>query len=133
MAREFINRQPDYTDLDLDFFRTTTGDVSVKKGDEAIKRSVRNLIMTNFFERPFRSYIGSNVRGLLFENLDDFTASRIKDAIFDTINNFETRVSLIEVDIKPDYDRNGFEVRLIYVIKNREQPVITSIFLERVR
>lgn len=133
MAREFINRQPDYIDLDLDFFRTTTGDVSVKKGDEAIKRSVRNLIMTNFFERPFRSYIGSNVRGLLFENLDDFTASRIKDAIFDTINNFETRVSLIEVDIKPDYDRNGFEVRLIYVIKNREQPVITSIFLERVR
>ena len=56
MAKSFINRQPDYTDLDLDFLRhPTTSDVVVKSGDDAIKRSIRNLIFTNYYDRPFRS------------------------------------------------------------------------------
>ena len=134
MARAYINRQPDYSDLDLDFFRqSTTGDISRKTGDEAIKRSVRNLIYTNFYDRPFRSYIGSGVRRLLFENANSFTADRIESAVREVINNFEPRVVLLDVLITPDYDRNGFNCQLTYVIKNRESPVVTSIFLERVR
>jgi phage baseplate assembly protein W len=134
MARAFINRQPDYTDLDLDFLRNpTTGDVVRKTGEEAIKRSIRNLIFTNFYDRPFQSYIGSGIRALLFENATNFTADQIQSSITDVINNFEPRVSVVEVVVTPDYDRNGFNVQLTYVIKNREQPVITSIFLERVR
>jgi phage baseplate assembly protein W len=134
MARAFINRQPDYTDMDLDFLRNpTTGDVVRKTGEEAIKRSIRNLIFTNFYDRPFQSYIGSGIRALLFENATNFTADQIQSSITDVINNFEPRVSVVEVVVTPDYDRNGFNVQLTYVIKNREQPVITSIFLERVR
>lgn len=134
MARTFINRQPDYQDLDLDFLRNpTTNDVVRKTGDEAVKRSIRNLIFTNYYERPFRSYIGSGVRSLLFENATNFTADQLQDAIINVINNFEPRAAIVDVVVTPDYDRNGFDVRLTYVIKNREQPVITSIFLERVR
>lgn len=134
MARAFINRQPDYSDLDLDFLRqSTTGDVVRKTGDEAVKRSIRNLIFTNYYDRPFRSYIGSGVRSMLFENATNFTADQLESAIREVINNFEPRVSVVDVTVTPDYDRNGFNVQLAYVIKNREQPVITSIFLERVR
>lgn len=130
----FVNRAPDYTDLDLDFIaHPTTSDVVKKTGDEAIKRSVRNLVLTNFYERPFQSFIGSNVRELLFENVTLFTASLIKDAITSTINNFERRVSLQDVIVTPDPDNNGFNVQLQYVILNRQLPIITSMFLERVR
>lgn len=130
----FVNRDPDYSDLDLDFFaHPTTKDVQRKTGEEAIKRAVRNLIFTNFYERPFQGYIGSNVRQLLFENINPFTASMISDAITAVINNFERRVSLIDVIVDPDPDNNGFNVQLQYVILNRQLPVTTSLFLERIR
>lgn len=134
MTRIFINRQPDYSDLDLDFLMDpTTSDVVVKKGDEAIKRSIRNLILTNYYERPFRSYIGSNITKVLFDNFTAFSADNLKDAISDVINNFEPRVRLLNVEVSADMDRNGFNAQLYYVIKNREQPIITTIFLERIR
>lgn len=130
----FISREPDYVDLDLNFFANpTTKDIMKKRGDEAIKRSIQNLIQTNHYERPFRSYIGSGIRKLLFDNMTPLTAVLLKDAIEQVINNFEKRVQVVEVLVTPDYDSNGFNVRLQYVIKNREQPVVTSFFLERIR
>lgn len=130
----FVNRAPDYTDLDLDFFaHPTTHDVIKKTGDDAIKRSIRNLILTNFYERPFQSYIGSNIQQLLFENVTILTAVLIKDAITSTINNFEKRVSLQDVVVTPDPDNNGFNVQLQYIILNRQLPITTNMFLERVR
>jgi uncharacterized protein len=130
----YKNREPDYSDLDLDFFKhPTTSDVVRKTGEEAIKRSVRNLIFTNFYDRPFRSYIGSSVRRMLFENVDNFTAQNLEDAIRLVINNFEPRVSIQEVKVTADNDRNGFDCQLQYIIKNREQPIITNIFLTRIR
>ena len=130
----FKNRDPDYADLDLDFLKhPTTKDVIRKTGEEAIKRSVRNLVFTNFYERPFRSYIGSSVRQILFENATPLTATYLETAIKDVINNYEPRVKVITVRVSIDLDRNGFNAELQYVIKNREQPVVTSIFLERVR
>ena len=133
----FINRKPDYSDLDLDFLkkREDTGDYYpiIRTGDEAIKRSIRNLIFTNFYDRPFQSYLGSSVRQILFENMSPLTGSYLESAIKDVINNFEPRVSLVKVTVTVDADRNGFNAELQYVIKNRELPVITSIFLERIR
>ena len=89
--------------------------------------------MSNFYERPFRSNLGSNVRGLLFENATPLTAIFLKDAIREVINNFEPRVRLSDVQVQFDNDNNGFNVRLEYVILNRELPIITSMFLERIR
>lgn len=130
----FVNRNPDYADLDLDFFKNpSTGDIVRKTGDDAIKRSIRNLIFTNFYDRPFRSFIGSSARQILFENANPLTATFLETAIRDVINNFEPRVSVVNVRVSVDLDRNGYNAELQYIIKNREQPVITTIFLERVR
>ena len=134
MATAYINRAPDYADLDLDFLRNPgTSDLSVKLGDEAIKRSIRNLIFTNHYERPFQSYIGSNIRKILFDNVNPVTSVLLKDAIAEVINNFETRVKLNKVTVTGDIDNNGYNVRLEYTILNRQLPVTTSLFLERIR
>ena len=133
-TKSFINRQPDYTDLDLDFIaHPTTGDIVRKRGEDAIKRAVRNLVMTNFYDRPFRSYIGSNVRKLLFENPDVITINNLQDAIIEVIRNYEPRVNVLQVDVGLSEDYNAFEVSISFMIINRNLPVTINIFLERIR
>lgn len=134
MAINKISRAPDYSDLDLDFIaHPTTGDVMKKKGVEAIKRSVRNLILTNFYDRPFVSRIGSNAQKLLFENGNLLTANFLKDAIVEVVSNFEPRVLLQDVLVEFDYDNNGYNASIQFIILNRNEPVVTSLFLERIR
>lgn len=129
-----VNKQKEYVDLDLDFFAMpSTYDVSVKTGDEAVKRSIRNLIFTNYYDRPMQPNIGSNVWKLLFENATPFTAVMLEDAIRTTVENFEPRVTMRQVKVEPDYDNNGFNVTMVYSINNRQEPVTTSMFLERIR
>lgn len=134
MAERLVNREPDYSDLDLDFFaHPTTKDVQRKTGVEAIKRSVRNLIFTNFYDRPFQSYIGSDVRALLFENANPFTSVLLQDAITLCLQNFEPRVKVESVIVSEDIDNHAYNVRLEYIILNKELPVTQTIFLERIR
>lgn len=135
MLRQQKSRQNDYSDLDLDFLKNpTTKDVVIKRGEDAIKRSIRNLILTNFYDRPFRPSIGSNVQKLLFDELaDPLVKNLLESAIDETIYKFEPRVNLQFVEVIPDLDANGLTVRLQYTILNREEPVTTSLFLERIR
>jgi phage baseplate assembly protein W len=135
MLKQQKSRQKDYSDLDLDFLMNpTTKDVVIKRGEDAIKRSIRNLILTNFYDRPFRPYIGSNVQKLLFDEIaDPLVKNLLESAINETIYKFEPRVNLQFVEVIPDLDANGLTVRLQYTILNREEPVITSLFLERIR
>lgn len=129
-----VTRSPTYSDLDLDFMaHPTTGDVMKKVGNAAIARSLRNLILTNFYDRPFRSYIGSNVQRLLFENANPITAALIKDAIQEVVKNYEPRVRLTSLDLNFDNDNNGYNVQLSYIIINRSEPAIITLFLERIR
>lgn len=129
-----IARAPDYSDLDLDFLmHPTTKDVVKKVGPESIKRSVRNLILTNFYDRPFRPGIGSNAQKLLFENATPLTAGFLENAIQEVLKNFEPRIRLDGVKVQFDYDNNGYNVALAYIILNRNEPIITTIFLERIR
>lgn len=129
-----INRDPDYSDLDLDFkINPITGDINKKTGADAIKRSIRNLIFTNYYERPFKSYIGSDVTRLLFDNVDPMTGVFIEDAIKMLINTHEPRVRLINVMATADIENHGFTVTIQYVIVNREQPVSINLFLEKIR
>ena len=129
-----ISRTPDYSDLDLDFIpHRTTKDVLVKTGADAIKRSVRNLVLTNFYEKPFRPGIGSNAVKLLFDNMTPLVSNFLENAIYEVIQNYEPRVELIKVKVIPDYDNNGYTARLDFIVLNRNQPLTTTIFLERVR
>lgn len=130
----FLKDPPAYSDLDLDFFpNPATYDIARKVGDEAIKRAVRNIIFTNFYEKPFYPSFGSNVRALLFENCTPVTAALIDDAITSSLQNFESRIIITSLVVTADPDNNGFNVKLEYIIKDRQLPVITTLFLERIR
>jgi phage baseplate assembly protein W len=134
LNQKIIAREPNYSDLDLDFLpNPTTGDVLRKTGFDAIKRSVRNLILTNFYEKPFRPGIGSNAQKLLFDNMSPLTATFLRDAITEVIRNYEPRVEVLDVRVGVDFDNNGYEVAIDFVVINRNAPVTISIFLERVR
>ena len=104
----------------------------------ALPISVRNLILTNFYDRPFRPGIGSNAQKILFDNINPFTATFLRDAIEEVIINFEPRVKLREdenngivVNINPD--NNGYDVTISFSIINTAAPVTFSLFLERLR
>lgn len=139
MAVHKTTRRPDYSDLDLDFIaHPATGDIVKKTGVDALKRSVRNLILTNFYDRPFRSWIGSNAQKILFDNINILTANFLRDAIVEVITNFEPRVALLQdvtngVIVNVDPDRNGYNVSISFTILNSGLPVTISVFLERLR
>jgi phage baseplate assembly protein W len=125
-----VTREPDYRDLDLSFAaHPVTGDVSKKIGAEAIKRAVKTLVLTNFYERKFRHNIGSNARRMLFENVNPLTATFLQNAIVEVIRNFETRVTLLDVLVNVDEDGNGYNATVVFLINN----MTAQFFLERIR
>ena len=97
-------------------------DLVVLKNANAIARSIRNIISTSPGEKFFDPDFGSNVTKLLFENIDDISAISIRDEIENSINNYEPRVSLLSVEITPDYDNNAFDAKLIYRIIGIDVP-----------
>ena len=127
-------RKYNYSDLDLDFIaHPATGDVVRKFGEDAIKRSLRNLVLTNFYEKPFRPGIGSNVTKLLFENATPIVSNLISDAIRNIAMNYEPRIDIQQVSVKFNDSENGYNVSIVFVILNRNEPVNINLFLERIR
>jgi len=124
----------DFKDLDLNFnIHPVRKDISKSIGPMAVVNSIKNLILTNHYERPFQPDIGSNVRRLLFENLDNITATTIKDEIERTIVNYEPRVTVKTINVTADYDKNGFKVYLEFFIVNQTAPIVINFLLERIR
>jgi phage baseplate assembly protein W len=103
------------------------------KNEYAIINSVKNLILTNFYERVFQPQWGSNIRRLLFENVDNLIAARIEKEIEETILNFEPRVQISNITAIPDADRNAYGITLEFFIINNANPVTINFFLERIR
>lgn len=124
-----------FKDLNITFDENpVTRDLLVTKNDDAIKRAVMNLVLTQPGERFFNLNIGSKVRNLLFEPLDFITASLIQSEIEYTIKAFEPRVTLKDVEVNLDYDNDGFEVIISYAIVGLPANIQTiDIFLERTR
>ena len=92
------------------------------KNENAIARSVRNLVQTIQGERPFQPVLGSNVQNLLFDNMDKLTASAIKQEFITTIENYEPRVEMGEITVEPNYDNNEFNVTVQYYIVGIDVP-----------
>ena len=110
-----------------------TKDVAKLKDVEAVKRAVRNLILTNRFERPFHPEIGSSVRDILFENITQLNAVLLEDRIKEVINNFEPRADISSVQVFDEIDNNRYRVVVnFYVLSATEETTITE-FLERLR
>ena len=124
-----------YTDLDLFFGRkSSNNDVRQVTDAQAVKRSLRNLVQLNTYEKPFHPEIAGGVRGLLFELMTPFTAQQITKKIEDVINNFEPRARLVSVRANPDLDRNAYDVTVeFYVVNAPTELVDLTVMLERLR
>ena len=123
-----------YKDLDLDFGRNiVTNDVNKLTEVEAVKRSVRNLINTNHFERPFHPEIGGNVRALLFEPMTPLTALNLQRKIEEVLKNFEPRANITQILADPDIDRNGYRLEIRFYVIGIQNPITVETFLERLR
>jgi len=110
-----------------------SGDLALKVNEESIKESLKNLILTDRGERLFQPNLGSDVRASLFENATPVTLKILEERVRDVINNFEPRVSLIDVDVTSLYDNNRVQVTIYFYVKNREEPLSVDVFIERVR
>jgi phage baseplate assembly protein W len=124
-----------YRDLDLFFGRKpVSGDVNILTDVINIKRAVRNLVLTNIYEKPFHPEIGSGVRDMLFENMTPLTSIILSKKVEEVIENFEPRVRLMSVSARPDLDRNIYEMTIEFFIKNAPTELVTvDVFLERLR
>tara|TARA_Y100000768_G_scaffold31793_1_gene20921 strand:+ start:1526 stop:1954 length:429 start_codon:yes stop_codon:yes gene_type:complete len=125
----------EYVDLDLFFGRkSSNSDIQDLTNIKSVKRSIRNLILTNHFEKPFHPEIGSGVRDMLFENMTPVTAHILARKVEDVILNFEPRARLVGVRAEPNLDRNTYEVTIeFYVVNQPTELVDLSVMLERLR
>ena len=123
-----------YRDLDLFFSRKSNKDVNRVTDIQAVKRSVRNLILLNSYEKPFHPEIAGDIRGLLFELMTPLTSAVIARKVQDVIENFEPRARLVGVNTTPDFDRNAYEVGVyFYVVNAPTELVEVTQLLERLR
>ena len=123
-----------YQDLNLDFQQNTaTKDIQKITDVEAVKRAVRNLINLNHYEKPFHPEIGSNLRAMLFENITPQMTHAISKQIDLLIRNFEPRARLVQINVQPFIERNGYRASISFFVVNTPERVEVETFLERLR
>ena len=123
-----------YSDLDLTFLKKPVdGDVSMKYNEQAVIRSIRNLLATNRFEKLFQPEIGSTINQLLFEPVSPLSASLIEDEIGRMIDNYEPRATISQIKVSANPDSNSFAVYIAVFIGNQASPTAINIILTRSR
>ena len=124
-----------YSDLELFFGKkTSNADIQKVTDVQAVKRSLRNLVQLNTYEKPFHPEIAGGVREMLFEPMSPILAAMIARKVEDVIENFEPRARLVSVRAIPDLDRNAYEIIVeFYVVNTPTELVDISIMLERLR
>ena len=130
-----INRNSkSFADLNLLFTASpSTGDITKKTDEEAIKSSLRNLISTKNYERPFHPEIGCQIFSLLFENFTSVTSQLMRKTIQDVVNKFEPRVNILDIKLSETEDQNNLDVSITFKIINTERPVTLNTSIQRVR
>jgi phage baseplate assembly protein W len=123
-----------YSDIDFTFTkRPVVGDIALSYDNQAVIRSIRNLLLTNHFERPFNPSLGSGINALLFEPVSTITASLLENEIRTMIKNYEPRALLDRLDVSPSEDQNAYNVYLSFYIENATLPTTVTLLLERNR
>lgn len=123
-----------YTDIDLSFnAHPVTKDILRKRDENSIAQSIKTLLLTSHYERPYNPDLGSNLKRFLFEPIDNVTTTLIQDSIFETLRNYETRIEIEEVVAVPNFDLDQYDVSITFYVKNVLEPVTISFFLERIR
>ena len=123
-----------FSDLNLLFTANpVTADVTKKTDEEAIKLSLKNLISTRHFERPFHPEIGCQIHGLLFENFNPITRQVMKKTILDVVAKFEPRVTILNVALRERIDNNDISAEITFKINNSEKPITLTTAISRIR
>ena len=123
-----------FRDIDLDFTRNAvTNDVNIVEDVIAVKRAVRNLVQTNFYERPYNPILGGDVLAKLFGNMGPLTEYEISNNIREALDNFEPRAEVDEIKVDALEDQNALNVTITFRVINDVEPISVTVFLERVR
>jgi phage baseplate assembly protein W len=134
MATLRTNVVREYKDLDLNFtIHPVKKDLNKLTAERAVVNSIKNLVSTSHYEKPFNPSFGSNLRRLLFENADKFTATLIEREISEVISNYEPRATVNNVIVSPTVNEDGFNVQLEFFVVNQTEPLTITFFLERIR
>lgn len=128
------NDKISYSDLDLTFtIHPSTKDLVISTNSNAVRKSLKNLVLTNHYERLFHPEIGSNITKMLFEPMTPLVSNYLETEIFNTITNFEPRVKLVSIDIEAQYEYNAYNVTITYYERNSTTPTTVEVLLERLR
>jgi len=123
-----------YSDFHKDLtINPISNDLAVKRDEEAVKESLKNLLLTDRGERLFQPSLGSDIRATLFENNTPMVVKLLEEKVRAVINNFEPRVNIIEIIIKSEYDENKIQITIYFNIRNVNAPLSVTVFLERTR
>ena len=123
-----------WADFDFNFrAHPNTGKLSIKQNADSIISSLKHLLLTNHYERPFHPEIGSSILSMLFELVSPTTGAVLKSRIREVLTNYEPRAIINDIQVSGDIDRNGYYVSILFTPINTLEPVTIELFLERLR
>ena len=129
-----VSKKKPWSDLDLSLkIHPIRKDIIPLKDDAAIKNAVKNLLISNFYERPFQDDLGANLRGLLYEPADVITEIELRDNIYDVLSKYEPRISVTSIGITDLSDINSYNVTVYFNIKEYDSADTVEIVLRRLR
>jgi len=129
-----VSRKKGWADLNLSLpLHPIRKDIIPLKDDDAIKNAVKNLILTNFYERPFQPEKAAHLRGILFEPADTITKIELKERIKNVLEDYEPRVKVDSIQIRNNSDKNHWDVTIFFAIKQYRQVYSVNIILQRLR
>jgi phage baseplate assembly protein W len=127
------SRTVDYLDIDLTFAKRPSGDIYKKKDAAAVKQSVKNLLLTDFYEKPFQPFFGANLRAMLFELADEDTEDEVEENIRNAINKYEPRAEILTISVNVLPDQNDMRVSVYFKIISTQETVTFTTNLSRLR
>lgn len=133
-SSKVVSKKNPWRDLDLNLVpHPIRGDIVPLRDDNAIKQAVRNLLVSNFFDRPFQAELGANLKGLLFEPADYITRIDIKDGIQNVLTKYEPRIQLLGINVEDLSDQNAYRILVVFRIKEYDTEESVEIVLRRLR
>ena len=133
-SSKVVSKKNPWRDLDLNLVpHPIRGDIVPLRDDNAIKQAVRNLLVSNFFDRPFQAELGANLKGLLFEPADYITRIDIKDGIQNVLIKYEPRIQLLGINVEDLSDQNAYRILVVFRIKEYDTEESVEIVLRRLR
>ena len=127
------SRAVDYLDIDLTFAKRPSGDIYKKKDAAAVKQSIKNLLLTDFYEKPFQPFFGANLRAMLFELADEDTEDEVEENIRNAINKYEPRAEILTISVNVLPDQNDIRVSVYFKIISTQETVTFTTNLSRLR